>query len=154
MNLIEEIERTAKQFTVVVAYADFDSHNDKQGYPAGEDTPDVWKVKVHACDNLQAITRAMHIITVTKAEIMTNFMNGYPDEDATFTLDEIEKIRQHAEETGTFKAWLEIQPTSVQCHLTDDEEKLIDITTTNINHMIEHISDEADDFLRNIERND
>ncbi len=154
MNLIEEIERPIKCFTVVVAYADFDGHGDKEGYPATMDEPDVWKVRVHAQDTMQAITRAMKIVHVSKAEIMTNFMGGYPDRDETFTLDDIENIRQHAEDSGTFKAWLEIEPTSIQCHLTEDEDKLIDMTTQNINHMMEHIGDEADEFLKNIERND
>tara|TARA_R100000322_G_scaffold156814_1_gene116477 strand:+ start:1758 stop:2216 length:459 start_codon:yes stop_codon:yes gene_type:complete len=152
MNLIEEVPRDNKCFTVVIAYAEFDSHGDKKGYP--DDEPDVWKIMVHAADNIQAITRAMHIVMSAKAEIMTNFMGGYPDKDKTFTLDEIEAIRQHAEDTGTFRHWLEIEPTSIQCHLTEDEGKLLDMTTTNINHMIENIGDQADDFLQNIERND
>jgi hypothetical protein len=152
MNLIEEVPREQKCFTVVIAYAGFDSHGDKKGYPSEE--PDVWKIIVHAADNMQAITRAMHIVMSAKAEIMTDFLSGYPDKDRTFTLDEIGEIRQQAEDRGTFKQWLEIEPTSIQCHLTEDEAKLLDLTTTNINHMVENIGDEADAFLRNIERND
>ena len=157
MNMIEEKIRPRKSFTVVVAYAEFDSHDDKHAWPREDGEPDVWKIIVHATDNLQAITRALHIVTVTRAEIMTNFMGPHPHGqhgDGTFTLEQIEEVRQKAEDRGVFQAWLDVQPTSIQCHLTEDEEKLIDMTTNNINKMVESIGDQADDFLReNMEGN-
>jgi hypothetical protein len=151
MNLIEEKIRPRKSFTVVVAYADFDSHGDKHAWPREDGEPDVWKVIVHATGNIEAITRAMQIVTVCRAEVMTNFMGPHPhgQHGGTFTLEEIEEVRQQAEDAGVFQHWLEMQPTSIQCHLTEDEGKLLDMTTNNINQMQESIGDQADDFLRN-----
>ncbi len=155
MNIIEEKIQPRKSFTVVVAYADFDSHGDKHAWPTDKE-PDVWKLIIHATDNLQAITRAMQIVTVCRAEIMTNFMGPHPHglHGGTFTLEQIEEIRQEAEDRGVFQSWLDMQPTSIQCHLTEDENKLLDMTTNNINLMQESIGEQADNFLRkNIEGN-
>ena len=150
MNLIEEKIRPPKCFTVIVAYADFDSHGDKLAWPRNDGQPDVWKIIVHATGNIEAINRAMHIVTVCRAEVMTNFMGpAHSSHEETFTYDEIERIRQDAENAGVFQHWLDMQPTSIQCHLTEDEDKLLDLTTNNINKMQESIGDQADDFLRN-----
>ena len=58
-------------------------------------------------------------------------------------------MRHDAEDRGIFKDWLNIEPTSIQCHLTKDEGKLLDMSANNINQMHKDVSEGAEEFLRN-----
>lgn len=150
MNFVDTQPRDNKEYTVVIAYASFDSHGDKTIGDAF-DEPDVYKVNVHAVTNIQAITYAMHIITCIKAEIMTDFFTNHPmtQHQDSFTIEEIEHMRHDAEDRGIYKDWLNIEPTSIQCHLTKDEGKLLDMSANNINQMHKDVSEGAEEFLRN-----
>tara|TARA_Y100000361_G_C11153030_1_gene342360 strand:+ start:1638 stop:2102 length:465 start_codon:yes stop_codon:yes gene_type:complete len=151
MNFVDTNERDNKEYTVVIAYASFDSHGDKGAAGNAFDEPDVYKVNVHAVTNIQAITYAMHIVTCIKAEIMTDFFTNHPmtQHQDSFTIEEIEHMRHDAEGRGIFKDWLAMEPTSIQCHLTIDEPKLLDMSANNINQMHKDVADGAEEFLRN-----
>lgn len=152
MNYIEVNPMHTKEYQVQVAYYNIDSHEDKQG---SFDEPDVWCVNIHATSNTHAIEEAMKIITICRAETMTSFMG---DEVVTkgqdsFTVDEIENIRQHAEDRGVFKSWLLVEPTSIQCTLRADVDKLKDMTMRNLTTQITNISDEVEDYLKENDKN-
>jgi hypothetical protein len=146
-------ERDKKEYTVTIAYVIDDSHNDKRHMENMESNePVVYHIIVPAESNLQAIQRAMEITTMIKAEDMTDFIPGHPLAEGkdSLTLDEISTIRDETTEQLIFRNWLSLEPTSIQCHLTEDEEKLFDLTQVNIAKLQESISVSAEDFLKEI----
>ena len=144
-----------KSYTVAIAYAGFDSHGDKIADSYGE--PEVFVVELDAVTNIQAIVQAHNIVTQRRAEIMTDFMTMHPllddDPKTSFTIEEIEKIRQESEDRGVFRSWLSIEPTSIQCHLTEDTDKLFDMTRQNIDHITsgDTIAEDIQDYLKGSE---
>ncbi len=138
-----------KNYTVSIAFAGFDSHGDKQN---AFDTPEVYQVEVDAVTNIQAIVQAMSIVTQARAEIMTDFMTEHPLTEGreTFTIPEIEQIRQDSEKRGVFRSWLSIEPTSIQCHLTEDTHKLMDMTINNLETITsgDNIANDVEDYLK------
>jgi len=151
MNYIEVDTIPTKEYQVQVAYYNIDSHDDKPTFVE----PDVWCINVEATSNVHAIEEAMKIVTICRAETMTSFMGDerIHDGQTSFTIDEIEKIRQHAEDKGVFKSWLLVEPTSIQCTLRADVDKLKDMTIRNLNQQIENISDEVEDYLKEGDKN-
>jgi|TARA_B100000073_G_scaffold81708_1_gene62190 hypothetical protein len=156
-NEITAKKNKQKQYRVTVAFAKFDSHGDKNiGDTFTE--PDVWNVDVYAQKTTQAIDYALHIITVAKAETMTDFYTGHPlwDKQETFSKKDIDFIRQDAEDRGIFRNWLEIEPTSIQAHLVEDGEKLFEMSMVNMevikqDENTKTASEMAEDILRNNE---
>ena len=75
------------------------------------------------------------------------------DPKKLFTIDEIEAIRQSSEDRGVFKNWLSIEPTSIQCHLTEDTDKLFDMTRQNIDTITsgDTIAEDIQDYLKGSE---
>jgi hypothetical protein len=138
-----------KNYTVSIAFAGFDSHGDKQD---AFDTPEVYDVEIDAATNLQAIVQAMFIVTQARAEVMTDFMTDHPltEGKETFTIPEIEQIRQESEKRGVFRSWLSIEPTSIQCHLTNDRNKLMDMTINNLETMTsgDNIANDVEEYLK------
>jgi hypothetical protein len=65
-------------------------------------------------------------------------------------MGEISTIRDETTEQLIFRNWLSLEPTSIQCHLTEDEEKLFDLTQVNIAKLQESIGVSAEDFLKEI----
>ena len=151
MNYIEVDTIPTKEYQVQVAYYNIDSHDDKPTFVE----PDVWCINVEATSNVHAIEEAMKIVTICRAETMTSFMGDerIHDGQTSFTIDEIEKIRQHAEDKGVFKSWLLVEPTSIQCTLRADVDKLKDMTIRNLNQEITSISDEVEDYLKEGDKN-
>ena len=151
MNYIEVDTIPTKEYQVQVAYYNIDSHDDKPSF----DKPDVWCINVKATSNVHAIEEAMKIVTICRAETMTSFMGDerIHDGQTSFTIDEIEKIRQHAEDKGVFKSWLLVEPTSIQCTLRADVDKLKDMTIKNLNTEIANISNEVEDYLKEGDKN-
>lgn len=151
MNQIEVTQTPSKDYEVQVAYFNIDSHEDKPSTAFEE--PDVWSVKLPASSAMNAIHTAMHIIQISRAEVMTAFMP--PQEviqgKTTFTLEEIEEIREHAEHSDVFKAWLDIQPTSIQVCLVEDREKLRDMTYNALNQNIEDVGNQAAEYLKEMD---
>ncbi len=146
-------ERDKKEYTVTIAYVLDDSHNDKRHMETMESKePIVYHIIVPAESNLQAIQRAMEITTMIRAEDMTDFIPGHPLSEGkdSLTLDEISTIRDETTEQLIFRNWLSLEPTSIQCHLTEDEEKLFDLTQVNIAKLQESIGVSAEDFLKEI----
>jgi len=153
MTHIHADKRDTKEYTVTIAYVVDDSHNDKRHMNTMEsDEPIVYNIIVPAESNLQAIQRAMEITTITKAEDMTDFIPGHPlgEGKDSLTIDEISAIRDETLEKYIFRDWLSLEPTSIQCHLTEDEEKLFDLTQVNIAKLQESIGASAEDFLKEI----
>lgn len=142
-------ESNVKNYTVSIAFASFDSHGDKQD---AFDTPEVYAVEVDAVTNLQAIVQAMAVVTQARAEVMTDFMTEHPLTEGreSFTIPEIEQIRQDSEKRGVFRSWLSIEPTSIQCHLTEDGNKLMDMTISNLNTITsgDNIANDVEDYLK------
>lgn len=151
MNYIQVDPLPTKEYQVQIAYYNIDSHDDKPTFV----DPDVWCVNVQATSNVHAIEEAMKIVTICRAETMTSFMGDerIHDGQTSFTIDEIERIRQHAEDKGVFKSWLLVEPTSIQCTLRADVDKLKDMTIRNLNQQITNISDEVEDYLKEGDKN-
>lgn len=153
-NHIEILERDNKIYEVQLGYWNQDSHDDKPTFVE----PDVWIIHVPATSAITAIQTAMHVVQITKAETMTSFMPPKEIlEDAdnvTFTIDEIEAIRQAAEDNGIFKAWLDMEPTSIQCALMEDIDKLKDMTIVNLQGAVENVGNEAEEYLKEVDKND
>jgi len=151
MNYIQVDPLPTKEYQVQVAYYNIDSHDDKPTFVE----PDVWCINVEATSNVHAIEEAMKIVTICRAETMTSFMGDerIHDGQTSFTIDEIEKIRQHAEDKGVFKSWLLVEPTSIQCTLRADVDKLKDMTIKNLNTEIANISNEVEDYLKEGDKN-
>ena len=149
LNQVQEDAKDLLCYTVIIAYAEFDSHEDKRGFG---DEPDVWRVIVHSQTTMQAISRAMHIVNTCRAEIMTDFYTGHPmfNNQEMFSRDDVDFMRNDAENRGVFKSWLDMEPTSIQAHLTADQDTLYEMTAKNIYDMEEHVSSDADEFLKGI----
>jgi hypothetical protein len=150
MNEIHVNQVPNKVYEVQIAYSNIDSHGDKTG---SFETPDVWQVHVPSSSAMNAITTAMHIVQISRAETMTSFMPPHEilHGKDTFTLDEIEKIRQSAEDADVFKRWLDIEPTSIQVCLLDDSDKLRDMTINNINKSMDDVGNQAEEYLKEID---
>mgnify|MGYP001186545621 CR=1 FL=1 len=148
MNVIEVIEKLNKEYAVVIAYAGFDSHDDK-GHFLNEE-PDVYKVLVKASTSMQAIQEAYETVQSIRAEIMTDFLSNHPllEDKEMITVEEVEHIREETQKRGIFRSWLAIEPTSIQVHLLEDEERLLGVTMENIDAMRKDISDDVTDFLK------
>jgi hypothetical protein len=151
INYVHEDEKDKLDYMVVIAYAGFDSHDDKAGDSFIE--PDVWRCHVHAQTALQAIERAIWIVQISRAETMTDYFNGHPlyESQESYTKEDIEFIRQDAESRGVFKGWLDMQPTSIQVHLVEDEDTLLNMTTNNIIQMTEDTGNDAEEFLKGLD---
>ena len=143
LNHIHVTQVPNKEYEVQVAFYNIDSHDDKPTF----NEPDVWQVIVPSSSAMNAITTAMHIIQISRAETMTNFMQPV-DGKMTFTIDEIESIRQAAEDADVFKAWLDIEPTSIQVCLVDDVEKLRSMTLGVLSQKMEDVGKEAEEYLK------
>jgi hypothetical protein len=147
MHSIEVMERPTKVYEVQIAYYNIDSHNDKPSF----DEPDVWRVLVPSVSNINAIQTALHIVQISRAEIMTAFI-PFDMGKHELTLDEIEQIRQEAEDKNVFKSWLDIEPTSIQCTLKDDVETLKNMTISNLSKQITDIGSMAEDYLKELDK--
>lgn len=153
MTHIHANKRDTKEYTVTVAYVLDDGHDDKNHmHLHPDDEPIVFHIIVPAESNQHAIQRAMEIILMSKAEEMTDFISGHPlaESKDTLTKEEIDDIQKTTVESMIFRNWLSIEPTSIQCHLTQDEEKLFDLTQVNITKLQESIGTHAEDFLKEI----
>ena len=152
MNHIHVTQTPNKMFEVQVAYYK-DSHGDKQD---AFEEPDVWQVIVPSSSAMNAITTAMHIVQISRAELMTNFMppEEVLDGKETFTLEEIETIRQSAEDADVFKTWLDIEPTSIQVCLADDADELRDMTIANLDRITQDVGNQAEEYLKEVDNDD
>ena len=144
-----------KEYTVTIAYAGFDSQDDKRD---SFEEPEVFEVHIDAVTNVQAIVQAVSVVNMRRAEIMTDYMTQHPlidgnGKDKTYTVDEIEEIRQSSEDQGVFRSWLSIEPTTIQCHLTKDTDNLFDMTRNNIDYITsgDKIADDVQDYLKGSE---
>jgi len=146
-------KRDTKDYTVTIAYVLDDGHKDKRHMATMEsDEPVVYNLIVPAESNMQAIQRAMEITTMCKAEDMTDFITGHPlaESKDSLTHEEIQQIRDETVDKLIFRNWLSLEPTSIQCHLSEDEEKLFDLTQVNIAKLQESIGSSAEDFLKEL----
>lgn len=148
MNHIEVIEQDTKVYSVQIAYSSIDSHGDKP-YPF--DDPDIWQIDIPATNSMEAIVNAKKILDVSRAEIMTDVFSGVLDPNDKYSLDDIMQILNHAEHSGTFKSWLMMEPTSIQCTLKEDVEKLKNMTINNLSKEMSSVGDKAEDYLKEID---
>jgi len=147
MKHIEVQEQPTKIYRIQVAYSSIDSHGDKPGF----DEPDVWEIDIPATNSIEAIVNSKKVIDVCRAETMTDVFTGVLDVDGKYTLKEIMDVINHAEHAGVFKSWLLMEPTSIQCTLKDDVEKLKDMTITNLSKSLSAVGDEAENYLKEID---
>jgi hypothetical protein len=155
MNHIHADKRETKDYTVTIAFITNDGHDDKNHMPEDSD-PLVYHLIIPAESTMQAIQRGMEIVTITKAEQMTDFLPGHPlvGDKESLTMEEIEMIREISLKEMIFRDWLSIEPTSIQCHLTSDEDRLFDLTQVNISKVQERIGDDVEEFLKEINNDD
>ncbi len=134
-----------KIYSVQIAYSDIDSHNDKIGF----EEPEVWDIDIPARSNIEAINSAMTIVHITRGEIMTDWHNDNPgliEIGEPFTWNDLTKAYEKTR--PLFTEWMLIEPTSIQCTLKEDVDKLKDMTLKNLDKMVSGIADEAEDFLK------
>ena len=148
MNHIEVIEQDTRVYSVQIAYSIIDSHGDK---PDCYHEPDVWQIDIKATNSVEAIVNAKKILDIHRAEIMTDVFTGVMDPNGKYSLDDIKQVLQHAEHAGTFKSWLMMEPTSIQCTLLEDIQKLKDMTLSNLSNEISSVGDKAEDYLKEID---
>lgn len=144
-------KRNMNKYNIVANYMAEDSNDDKSFIPDDNDGKHmVYRVEVWADSLFNAISRGMEIITHARAETMADYINSNPMyiEQDTFTRQDIEDIYEQAVEIGLFQNWLAMQPTSIQANRADDEDKLVDMTVSNVMHHASHIGDDAEDFLK------
>ena len=155
MNHIHADKRETKDYTVTIAFITDDGHNDKNHMPEDSD-PLVYQLIIPAESTMQAIQRGMEIVTITKAEQMTDFISSHPlvEDKESLTIEEIKMIREISLKEMIFREWLLIEPTSIQCHLTSDEDRLFDLTQVNISKVQERIGDDVEQFLKEINNDD
>ena len=124
LNQVQEDAKDLLCYTVIIAYAEFDSHDDKRGFG---DEPDVWRVIVHSQTTMQAISRAMEIVNTCIAEIMTDFYTGHPmfNNQEMFSRDDVDFMREDAEKEVYLETWLDMEPTSIQAYLTADHRNIV-----------------------------
>jgi len=79
-------------------------------------------------------------------------LTGHPlaESKDSLTHEEIQQIRDETVDKLIFRNWLSLEPTSIQCHLSEDEEKLFDLTQVNIAKLQESIGSSAEDFLKEL----
>ena len=148
MNHIEVMEQDTKVYSVQIAYSNIDSHGDK---PDCYKEPDVWHIDIPATNGLEAIVNAKKILDISRAEIMTDVFTGVLDPSDKYSLDDIMQVIHHAEHAGTFKSWLMMEPTSIQCTLKEDVTKLKNMTMNNLSKEMSGVGDEAEDYLKEID---
>ena len=144
-------KRNMNKYNIVANYMAEDSNDDKSFIPDDNDGKHmVYRVEVWSDSLINAVNRGMEIITHARAETMADYINSNPMyiEQDTFTRQDIEDIYEQAVEIGLFQNWLEMQPTSIQANRADDEDKLVDMTVSNVMHHASHIGDDAEDFLK------
>jgi len=145
MNNIEQYKTKRKSYTVQFAFAGFDSHDDKT--PAF-DEPDIWIISVWATSTMESIVMAKQILDIERGAIATDWHSQHPHMRDNMTMEEINKVYENFLERNVFKSWMLIEPTSIQAHLTDDFEKLLDMTFDNVHTISEHIGEEAENYLK------
>ena len=144
-------KRNMNKYNIVANYMAEDSNDDKSFIPDDNDGKHmVYRVEVWSDSLINAVNRGMEIITHARAETMADYINSNPMyiEQDTFTRQDIEDIYEQAVEIGLFQNWLAMQPTSIQANRADDEDKLVDMTVSNVMHHASHIGDDAEDFLK------
>ena len=144
-------KRNMNKYNIVANYMAEDSNDDKSFIPDDNDGKHmVYRVEVWSDSLINAVNRGMEIITYARAETMADYINSNPMymEQDTFTRQDIEDIYKQAIEIGLFQNWLAMQPTSIQANRADDEDKLVDMTVSNVMHHASHIGDDAEDFLK------
>lgn len=131
-----------KEYRVQVAYF-------PEQFGKDSDHGEVWQVDIHAASNEEAIQNALRIVTIERAVVMTDYVTSNPDADGKeiFTREDIEEIHKKAVDSGVFIEWLKMEPTSIQCHLVEDQDRLFNLTHANVNKAVEGISDEVERYL-------
>jgi len=147
MKHIEIQKQPIKIYRIQVAYSNIDSHGDKQFF----EEPDIWEIDIPATNSIEAIVNSKKVIDVCRAETMTDIFTGVFDVNEKYTLNEIMDLINHAEHAGIYKSWLMMEPTSIQCTLKDDVEKLKDMTITNLSKSMSAVGDEAENYLKEID---
>lgn len=147
MNHIEVDQLKQKVYTVQFAFFNIDSHDDKHN---AFDEPDVWQIDLPATTAIEAIDNAHRILTIARSEIMVDIFSGVLENDEPISLNKIQEMINHAVEKNVFKSWLLIQPTSVQCTLKDDLEKLKDMSYVNMTKTISNVGNQVEDYLKEI----
>lgn len=150
MNEIHVHNVPRKEYTVQVVYAGLDNEG-----PSWEE-PDVWNIIIEASCSVTAIQDAVKIIATERAIIMTDYMTAenVMNDKTHYTYEEIEEIRQKADDDAVFQSWLMIEPSSMQVCLTEDLDTLRDLTAQSITHSLENVADEVEDFLKKGTTND
>lgn len=144
-HIVVNKNKNYRVYTVQIAYSDIDSHDDKVGF----EEPEVWDIDIPARSNIEAINSAMTIVHITRAETMTDWHTDHPElvaKGEPFTWEDLRDA--YIKTKQLFPEWMLIEPTSIQCTLKDDVDKLKDMTIKNLDKMVSGIADEAEDFLK------
>lgn len=104
--------------------------------PNEEKANRVYSIDVEAVDIADAMTKANMILHHEKVQ---SFLE--------FAIDN-ELSLEHVVNSGALFQWMREQPTSVQIFEPEKRKLLYDLTAESVNHMMNNISTEVEDFLR------
>ncbi len=106
-----------------------------------------YRYEVEASSLEQAISKAIKVDYVVKAETMTRYPGILPDVDK-FDKETVLKFAEFLDDKGLFADWMFLEPTAIQASLISDENELNTLTENTVIEHTNHMSDEIEDFLR------
>jgi hypothetical protein len=145
-DYLEVSEQDDIEFMVTITYLDM------PGTPKEHNVRNV-RVMLKAKDIVQAVSMAVTVDMVNKAEMMTDYINTHPSliGKKVFTRDEIDNLRQQAIDNGVFTSWLMHPASAIQVVQYDKAERINDIALNDVMEHASHLGDQAEEFLKDIE---
>lgn len=146
-DYLEVYEQDDIEFMVTITYLDM------PGTPKEHNVRNV-RVMLKAKDIVQAVSMAVTVDMVNKAEMMTDYINTHPSliGKKVFTRDEIDNLRQQAIDSGVFTSWLMHPASAIQVVQHDKTKQINDIALNDIMEHASHLGDQAEEFLKDIDK--
>jgi hypothetical protein len=145
-DYLEVNEQDDIEFMVTITYLDM------PGTPKEHNVRNV-RVMLKAKDIVQAVSMAVTVDMVNKAEMMTDYINTHPSliGKKVFTRDEIDNLRQQAIDSGVFTSWLMHPASAIQVVQYDKAERINELTLNDVMEHASHLGDQAEEFLKDID---
>jgi hypothetical protein len=145
-DYLEVNEQDDIEFMVTITYLDM------PGTPKEHNVRNV-RVMLKAKDIVQAVSMAVTVDMVNKAEMMTDYINTHPSliGKKVFTRDEIDNLRQQAIDSGVFTSWLMHPASAIQIVQYDKAERINELTLNDVMEHASHLGDQAEEFLKDID---
>jgi hypothetical protein len=145
-DYLEVNEQDDIEFMITITYLDM------PGTPKEHSVRNV-RVMLKAKDIVQAVSMAVTVDMVNKAEMMTDYINTHPSliGKKVFTRDEIDNLRQQAIDSGVFTSWLMHPASAIQVVQYDKAERINELALNDVMEHASHLGDQAEEFLKDID---